>query len=249
MAPSSRRISFAHVLLSMNAVFFDFDGTLFDTKADLAATVNHTRRDLGLAEWPEEQVIANVGQGARYLLEMSIPEVLADGTGGSCASLTSGEDAASPFEAVSARFLSHYAEHCVERVEPYPGVRRTLDELRDRGWLMGVNTNKPNFAVKLILEKFGFTRYFGAAVVAGGDGIPLKPDAQSLRECAARLRGHRLSSHDWMVGDSWTDMQCAASAGVKGAFCSYGFGKLKDSRFTQRISRFEELLRYLRAED
>ena len=34
----------------MNAVFFDLDGTLFDTKADLAATVNHTRRDLGLVE-------------------------------------------------------------------------------------------------------------------------------------------------------------------------------------------------------
>lgn len=213
----------------MNAVFFDLDGTLFDTKADLAATVNHTRRDLGLAEWPEEQVIANVGQGAKYLLEHSIPE--------------------RSFEDGWEIFRSHYAEHCVERVQPYPNVRRTLDELRDRGWLLGVNTNKPNFAVKLILEKFGFTRYFGGAVVAGGDGVPLKPDPQSLRECASRLRGHRLSSHDWMVGDSWTDMQCAANAGVKGAFCSFGFGKLKDSRYTVRISGFEELLRHLKPED
>ena len=72
----------------MNAVFFDFDGTLFDTKADLAATVNHTRRDLGLAEWPEAEVIANVGQGAKYLLENSIPEKFRP--------LKSGEDAASP---------------------------------------------------------------------------------------------------------------------------------------------------------
>ena len=213
----------------MNAVFFDFDGTLFDTKADLAATVNHTRRDLGLAEWPEAEVIANVGQGAKYLLENSIPE--------------------RPFEELWEIFRSHYAEHCVERVQPYEGVRRTLDELRDRGWMMGVNTNKPNFAVKLILEKFGMARYFGSAIVAGGDGIPLKPDVQSLRECASRLRGHRLSSHDWMVGDSWTDMQCATSAGVKGAFCTFGFGKLRDSRFTIKINRFEELLRHLKAED
>ena len=228
----------------MNAVFFDLDGTLFDTKADLAATVNHTRRDLGLAEWPEDQVIANVGQGAKYLLENSIPEKFQP-----CAPQTGVEAAASPFDEIREIFLSHYAEHCVERVEPYPNVRRTLDELRDRGWLMGLNTNKPNFAVRLILEKFGFTRYFGAAVVAGGDGIPLKPDVQSIRECASRLRGHRLSSHDWMVGDSWTDMQCAANAGVKGAFCSFGFGKLKDSRFTVKINRFEELLRHLKAED
>ena len=222
----------------MNAVFFDIDGTLFDTKADLAATVNHTRRDLGLAEWPEERVIANVGQGAKYLLENSIPEAV-------------GPEAehVRPYEEVWEIFRSHYAEHCVERVQPYEGVRRTLDELRDRGWLMGVNTNKPNFAVKLILEKFGMTRYFGSAVVAGGDGIPLKPDAQSIRECASRLRGHRLSSRDWMVGDSWTDLQCATNAGVKGAFCTYGFGKLKDSRFTIKINRFDELLRHLKAED
>ena len=231
----------------MNAVFFDIDGTLFDTKADLAATVNHTRRDLGLAEWPEEQVIENVGQGARYLLENSIPEVLAEGK--ISASLTSGQETASPFERVREIFKSHYAEHCVERVQPYPGVVRTLGELHDRGWLMGVNTNKPNFAVRLILEKFGMTRYFGSAIVAGGDGIPLKPDAQSVRACASRLRGHRLSSHDWMVGDSWTDMQCATNAGMKGAFCTYGFGKLRDSRFTMKINRFDELLRHLKAED
>ena len=218
----------------MNAVFFDIDGTLFDTKADLAATVNHTRRDLGLAEWPEEQVIANVGQGAKYLLEKSIPEYGGEGT---------------PAPEVREIFRSHYAEHCVERIEPYPGVVRTLGELHDRGWLMGINTNKPNFAVKLILEKFGLTRYFGSAVVAGGDCAEMKPSALPLRECASRLRGHRLSSHDWMVGDSWTDLQCATNAGVKAAFCTYGFGQLRDSRFTIKINRFEELLRHLKAED
>ena len=219
----------------MNAAFFDLDGTLFDTKADLAATVNHTRRDLGLLEKPEEEVIACVGQGAKYLLEHAIPEILTD----SALSLEQSREI----------FMSHYEEHCVERVEPYPGVRRTLDELMDRGWLLGVNTNKPNFAARLILEKFGFTRYFGSAVVAGGDGIPLKPDAQSLRECASRLRRHRLSSCDWMVGDSWTDMECAANAGVKGAFCAFGFGRLNASRYTVKLGRFDELLRYLKAEE
>ena len=215
----------------MNAVFFDFDGTLFDTRADLAATVNHTRRDLGLAELPPEAVIANVGQGARYLLTHSIPE------------------SEKPFEELWEVFRGRYAEHCCESLTPYPNVRRTLDELQARGWLLGINTNKPNFAVKLILEKFGLARYFGDAVVAGGDGIPLKPDAQSLRECAARMRGHRLSAHDWMVGDSWTDLQCAANAGVKSAFCTFGFGQLADSRYTVRINRFEELLRHLKPEE
>ena len=61
--------------------------------------------------------------------------------------------------------------------------------------------------------------------------------------------GHRLSSHDWMVGDSWTDMQCATNAGVKGAFCTFGFGRLKEARFTVKINRFDELLMHLKAEE
>lgn len=215
----------------MNAVFFDMDGTLIDSRADLAATVNHTRRDLGLAELSQEDVLTHVGQGARYLLAHAIPERADD------------------VEALWEIFRSHYAEHMLESVELYPSVRQTLEELARRGWLMGINTSKPAFATRAILEHFGLLRYFGNAIVAGGDCAEMKPSALPLRECAARLRGHRLSSHDWMVGDSWTDMQCATNAGIKSAFCSFGFGRLGDSRFTVHINRMDELLRYLKAED
>ena len=215
----------------MNACFFDMDGTLIDSRADLAATVNHTRRDMGLAELPEEEVLLHVGQGARHLLEHAIPECAAD------------------VEAARANFMAHYAEHCCERVTLYPGVRRTLEELADRGWLLGVNTNKPSGPNRMILEHLGIRRFFGNAVVAGGDCAELKPSALPLRECASRMRGHRLSSHDWMVGDAWTDMQCAANAGLKSAFCTFGFGKLRDSRFTVKINRMDELLRHLKADE
>lgn len=215
----------------MNAVFFDMDGTLIDSRADLAATVNHTRCELGLAELPQEEVLTHVGQGARHLLAHAIPERADD------------------VEALWEIFRSHYAEHMLESVELYPTVRQTLDELARRGWLLGINTSKPAFATRAILEHFGLLRYFGNAIVAGGDCAEMKPSALPLRECAARLRGHRLSSHDWMVGDSWTDMQCAANAGVKGAFCTFGFGKLADSRFTVKINRLDELLRYLKPEE
>ena len=215
----------------MNAVFFDMDGTLIDSRADLAATVNHTRRDLGLAELPQDEVLTHVGQGARYLLAHAIPERAAE------------------VEQLWEIFRSHYAEHMLESTELYPTVRQTLDELARRGWLLGINTSKPAFATRAILEHFGLLRYFGNAIIAGGDCAEMKPSALPLRECAARMRGHRLSSHDWMVGDSWTDLQCAANAGVKSAFCTFGFGRLADSRYTIKINRLDELLRYLKSED
>ncbi|MBQ3672573.1 MAG: HAD hydrolase-like protein [Kiritimatiellae bacterium] len=215
----------------MNACFFDLDGTLADTRADLAATVNHTRRDLGLADLPQDAVLCHVGQGAKYLLAHAIPE------------------RADEVEKLWDIFRSHYAEHALESVELYPTVRPTLAELHDRGWLLGVNTAKPRFATMAILEHFGLTRYFGNAVVAGGDCVEMKPSALPLRECAARMRGHRLSSHDWMVGDNWTDLQCATNAGVKGAFCTFGFGRQGDARATIRINRMDELLRYLKSDE
>lgn len=215
----------------MNAVFFDMDGTIIDSRADLAATVNHTRRDLGLAELPQDEVLSHVGRGAKYLLSHAIPE--------------HAEEADRLWEL----FRSHYAEHMLDNTELYPTVRSTLAELHDRGWLLGVNTAKPRFATVAILEHFGLMRYFGNAIVAGGDCAEMKPSALPLRECASRMRGHRLSSHDWMVGDNWTDMQCAVNAGVKGAFCTFGFGLLNDARATVKINRMEELLRHCRSED
>jgi len=231
------------------------DGTLIDSRADLAATVNHTRRDLGLAELPVEDVLVHVGQGAKYLLAHAIPEVAETGgrlkveggtKEGSCSVV---QPPTANLQPLFDLFMSHYGEHMLDNCVLYPTVRRTLEELHDRGWLMGVNTAKPSFATRAIIEHFGLTRFFGNAIVAGGDCVEMKPSALPLRECASRMRGHRLSSHDWMVGDSWTDMQCAANAGVKGAFCTFGFGRLNDARFTVKINRMEELLRHLKAEE
>ena len=59
---------------AMNAIFFDLDGTIIDSRADLAAAVNATREKLGYAPIPMEQAISFVGRGARFLLESAIPE-------------------------------------------------------------------------------------------------------------------------------------------------------------------------------
>lgn len=210
----------------MNAVFFDVDGTLIDSSADLASTVNHTRRDLGLEEWPQADILKNVGLGARRLLADSIPEKADD------------------VDALWNIFRSHYAEHLLEKVVLYPGVGETLEALRSAGWLLGINTAKPNFAVEKVLRHFGLDTFFGGAVIAGGDCDELKPSPKPLRECAAKM-GRELSPGDWMAGDSWTDVECAKNAGVKGAFCAFGFGRLREgSAYDARLETMTDLLKY-----
>ena len=211
------------------AIYFDLDGTLIDSRADLAATVNHTRRDLGLAELPQDDILRHVGRGARHLLANAIPEA-------------AGSD--SPVEL----FMSHYGEHMLDAVTLYPGVRETLDALHSRGCPLGINTAKPRFATLAILEHFGLTAHFASGIVAGGDTAEFKPSAQPLLECARRL-GREISPDDWMVGDNWTDVECAKNAGCKSAFCAFGFGILRDSIPTATIQSFPELLTLLHSEN
>lgn len=204
------------------AIFFDLDGTLADTKADLCATVNHTRRDLGLAERPEEEIIIHIGLGARHLLANAIPE------------------RAGEIDDLWRIFMSHYGEHATQLVTLYPSVMETLETLAERGWLLGVNTAKPAFATHAVLEHLGIKKFFGSAIVAGGDCPEMKPSALPLKMCAEKM-GHTLTLDDWMVGDNWTDVECANNAGVKSAFCEFGIGILKGAECTVKIDSFTEL--------
>ena len=140
--------------------------------------------------------------------------------------------------------MSHYGEHATQLVTLYPGVMETLEKLAGRGWLLGVNTAKPAFATHAVLEHLGIKKFFGPAIVAGGDCPEMKPSALPLKMCAEKM-GHTLTPDDWMVGDNWTDIECANNAGVKSAFCEFGIGILKGAECTVKIDSFTELVTIL----
>ena len=213
--------------MNVRCCFFDMDGTLVDSRFDLCAAVNHTRRDLSLAELPVDEILRNVGLGARHLLVNSIPERSGDPDG------------------LWKIFRSHYEEHMLDTVALYPGVGETLEELSRRGVLLGVNTAKPSFATHTILERLGVAGFFGDAVIAGGDCDEMKPSAKPLLACAARLGVDSVGEDDWMVGDNWTDVECGRNAGVKTAYCDFGFGTMRSSAAHVRLSKMKDLLAYV----
>ncbi len=55
-------------------LFFDFDGTLIDSKIDIATSVNLTLKDLGLALRSREEIFSFVGDGVKRLLRLSVGE-------------------------------------------------------------------------------------------------------------------------------------------------------------------------------
>src|SRR5262249_41135200 len=58
---------------SLQAVLFDFDGTLIDSYPAITASVNHVRSRHGLPPLPEDEVRQHVGRGPVYLLEHTVP--------------------------------------------------------------------------------------------------------------------------------------------------------------------------------
>jgi phosphoglycolate phosphatase len=183
---------------------FDLDGTLIDSRRDLAESANLLIEYYGGRPLDEAEVGRMVGDGAAVLVRRAL-------------------DAAgiqpSPIDAVS-RFVTFYAQRLVKHTLPYPGMLAALAELRSRGPL-AVLTNKPTAPTRRILDELGMTSFFG--YILGGDGsLPRKPAPEGLRHLA-RLHGV-LPDATVLIGDSIIDWETAGRAGTAICLARYGFG-------------------------
>jgi phosphoglycolate phosphatase len=196
-----------------SAVVFDLDGTLIDSRRDLATAVNRMRAAYGLGELKLSEVVTMVGEGARNLVARALgrgPEAAAGGG--------DAETAARLDEALG-RFAQHYGEVCLDTTRPYPGVPEMLAAVAAR-YPLAVYSNKPERFTRFLLERLGLERFF--AHVLGGDSLATrKPDPAGLRLLAGRL-GAPLAEV-LLVGDSRVDAAAAAAAGCRFALVTWGF--------------------------
>lgn len=185
-------------------IFFDLDGTLIDSKADLAAAVNYSRRELGLPELPTEIVAGFTGDGMANLVRRSFKDT--------------------PF-AEDARALeltrSYYAAHGVVHTVLYPGVEEGLRRLADAGAELFMITNKPQDIAIGILDELAVLKYF-SEVIGGGGGFALKPAPDALVSMIDKYSLNR--SWSWILGDHYTDLAAGRGAGIRRALAKWGFG-------------------------
>jgi phosphoglycolate phosphatase len=193
----------------VRVIAFDLDGTLIDSRLDLAAAVNLARADFGLAALATEAVVAMIGEGARNLVRRAI------------ADLRKGGPSDAEVDSALDRFRAHYALECTRRTRPFPGIDALLAALAPR-WPLALVTNKPESHSRTIVDHLGWAGRFDPLI--GGDTFATrKPDPEGLHAVCAR---HGVGPAELLlVGDSRIDARAAHAAGCRFVCVSWGFAR------------------------
>ncbi len=186
----------------MDLIIFDLDGTLVDSRRDIAASVNELLSSMGREQLPPERVFGFIGNGVRVLLERSL--------GGG----------ADEIDAALERFLPIYRSHLLDTTRPYPGVIEALEALNP-GRKMAVLTNKPTRESLALLEGLGLSRYFSQ--VHGGDAFPHRKPHRMGVDALIESTGARRE-RTLMVGDSRVDFETAHNSEIPVSLVTYGIG-------------------------
>ena len=192
-------------------IIFDLDGTLVDSYQAIQESLAFAMSTLGFTPWPPDETKRRVGRGLEVLLEEAV--------GG-------------PHVAEGVRlFRSHYPRVQLEKSFLLPGVKETLDALREAGKILAVATNKPSDFSRDLLRHLGAARHF-ALVLGPLDVARPKPHPDMIHAILEKLG---FSAEQALyVGDMVLDAESAAAAGVEAVLVSSGGNTLSELTATGR---------------
>ena len=187
-------------------VIFDLDGTLIDTREDIANACNYALEQCGYPTVPLEDYNMLVGRGIDNLFRGALPEG------------HKGEDMVAKMRSI---FVPYYNEHKCDFTKPYEGIMEALEVLSAKGLRFAVASNKYQEGTEQLVEKF-FGKYDFVRILGQRDGKPIKPDPLIVAEAMEGLPGVALDEVVY-CGDSDVDMQTGLGAGVRTIGVTWGF--------------------------
>lgn len=190
---------------TLKAFIFDLDGTLIDSLADIAESINRMLDARGYPRCEKEVFKQMVGDGMEKLVERALPQAVRSDE---------------LIKVCVEEYRAHYDLLWQAQTRPYEGIVEMLAELQRRGLKLGVISNKAHrFTVPMTEHFFGsgvFDHILGQRAE-----VPRKPDADGAHEMAAFL-GLQTSEMAY-VGDSGIDMQFAKNSGMRAVGVRWGF--------------------------
>jgi phosphoglycolate phosphatase len=203
------------------ALIFDLDGTLIDTRRDIVIAVNEMRRFYHLPLLAEDVIAGYVGDGVKKLVERAIQGTAVD------------------LEEALVVQRRLYRAHLFDTSTLYPGVEAGLRTLHHRGHSLSVVTNKLLEFTESLLVHFNVRDLF-QVVIGDGNAPTLKPHPAGILE-TLRLTGTPPEAA-WVIGDHHTDLESGRRAGVRRIFVTWGIGHPGTETPDARVNSFEELV-------
>ncbi|WP_025062662.1 HAD-IA family hydrolase [Sulfitobacter guttiformis] len=191
----------------MKTVVFDLDGTLADTSGDLIAAANACFRDMGAGDLLDPVGDAATAlRGGRAMLRLGMERM--------------GKTVDDPLiDEYYDALLYHYARDIDTHTRLYDGAMDAVAELKARGYIVAVCTNKPEGLARQLLTRLGILDTFAAML--GADTLAVrKPDPEHLFETVRRAGGDPVQC--LLVGDTVTDRDTSKAAGVPSVLVTFG---------------------------
>ena len=209
-------------------IVFDWDGTVMDSTAVIAGSIQAACRDLGLNVPDDETARHVIGLGLDQALHYAVPELT---------------------EAMRPDLVARYRYHFLSQDQAIPlfeGAREAIAELHSAGYWLGVATGKSINGLNRALDSSGLREYFHATRTA--DRTFSKPNPAMLLELMDELG--TSSARTLMVGDTTHDLQMAQNAKVGAVAMGHGAHppeQLLELKPLDLVDDFAELSNWLKA--
>ena len=186
-----------------DAVIFDLDGTLLNTLEDLQGSVNYALAAYQMPQRSLEEIRRFVGNGVQRLIELAVPQKTSE----------------EMLEGVFSSFKEHYAIHCNDKTDLFPGIQELLVRLKAEGFRTAIVSNKLQEGVDALYKQY-FEKNIEVAIGAR-EGIRKKPAPDSVFEAMKLLDAHKKRTV--YIGDSEVDIATAHNAGLPCITVTWGF--------------------------
>ncbi len=186
-----------------NLIIFNLDGTLLDSRMDMALSVNRIRKLYQLPEIPIEVLKSFVDKDTNTFYKNCFPEIIKE---------TIPED-------LKTKFQIHYAEHIIDNTKLYSNIQQILETLSIKNHMV-LYSNKPEKLIELLLKKLQVYSLFSA--ILGSESFEnKKPDPEKIIKVIKSL--NLEFSNLFFAGNSEFDIVLAKNLNAKFIWCKWGY--------------------------
>lgn len=188
-------------------VIFDLDGTLVDSIYDITDSINAMLKKFNYGKISYCEIKGFIGYGAKNLVK-------------NCIEFCGAKVTDSELDERLEYYNNYYTNSNSPKTKVFDGLKETLIELKKRGYMLAIVTNKPHETLESVnsvyLKDIGFTKIVGSKI-----NLPRKPNPTVTLSLINDINADIEKTY--FVGDGETDIETAINAKVKGIAVLWGY--------------------------